>query len=108
MWKGNDVNEDKPAVEFAADADQDESSNSNWIGLGGVALIAGIAAIVIAWPGFWEDEVLDASGRRGRIISTVLGSIGFVPTLTILIGIAVIAAVFAAIDLKKALRREGD
>jgi hypothetical protein len=97
--------ENKPAVEFASGA-EDKSEPAWWV-FGGIGLIAGGLAVVAALPGMWEDQIVGNTSRRGRAISSILESIGFVPTISILGGIAAICLIIAAISFLKWRRNEG-
>jgi len=101
------VSEAKPAVEFA-DNNEDESTTPGWWALGGTALFTGAAAAWVAWPGMWQDQVVEYTGRKGRIISVALEAIGFWPALIILTTITAVTAVAAAISFIKWNRNQED
>lgn len=100
--------ENKPAVEFAPQKEEEEQSGQpTWWVLGGVGLAAGGMAVVTMLPGMWEDQVVGNTSRRGRLIAQIFESIGFIPTVSIFVGISVICLTIAVVSFLKARRNEG-
>jgi hypothetical protein len=100
--------ENKPAVEFASQTEEESKGEPTWWVLGGVGLISGGLALVAALPGVWESQIVGSTSRRGRLLSDIFESIGFVPTVSILGAISVICLAIAAVSFAKARRNEGE
>lgn len=99
--------ENKPAVEFAPQKEDESTGEPTWWVLGGIGLICGGLAVVAALPGMWEDQIVGNTSRRGRLLSEILEGIGFIPTISILGGISVLCLVIAAFSFVKWRREEG-
>ncbi len=100
--------ENKPAVEFAPQTEEESQGEPTWWVLGGVGLISGGLALLAAWPGMWEEQIVGNTSRRGRLISEIFEFIGFVPTISILGGISVVCLAIAAVSFLKWRRQEGE
>ena len=88
------VSEDKPAVEFGEQSDENDQSNS-WMGLGIAALIFGAITVALAIPGNWEEYIVGNESRRYRGLVNIVEFIGYWPILIIVAAIAVVAGVAA-------------
>ncbi len=98
------MGEGNPVVDNTDPRDAAESDGyPTWVGMGAFALIVAGLAGIIAMPGFWQNEVIDASGRRERILNLILAPIGFTNTVIILLSISGVSAVIAVTSLVKAL-----
>lgn len=97
--------ENKPAVEFTPQSEEDTSEPTWWV-LGGIGLITGGLAVVAAVPGFWEDQVVGNTSRRGRGLSEFLEFVGFVPTVSVLGGVAVICLLIAVVSFLRSTHNE--
>jgi hypothetical protein len=100
------LDENNPVPDATNDNKAESEADPNWFAFGAIALIAAGLAGIVAMPDFWQENVIEGSGRRGRILNLILAPIGFTNTIAILLSISAISAVVAGVDLVKVIRNK--
>jgi hypothetical protein len=105
------MEDDKPrtpesGVEFGTEAEHDGDGMPDYLVFGGVALFCGAIAGALAWPGTWDTQIVDYTGRRGAGLINLLESVGQVAVVAIFAAIATIALLLAIRDLRTTLKED--